>query len=112
MDTKLASDLVGPRVVVQICVLACLLLTQVEDSTRYLFIAGLSAVMFLEFDVDSSSDVSSLVELARFEETSSSHVAFLALKFCSLFAEVDDTTKYRPKVGVGATKPQPPSLYH
>jgi len=50
MKIKQASDLVGP---------------QVEASTRYLFIAGLSVVMFLEFDVDSSSDVSSIAEVAK-----------------------------------------------
>ena len=56
--------------------------------------------------------IPSLAEVARFEETPSSRVAFLALKYCILFPKVDDTTKYTPKVGVGATKPQLPSLMH
>jgi len=78
---------------------------------------GLLVVMSLESDVDSFSDASSLIVVARFKETSSSRMAFLALKFvfCSpklMTLPKKDATKNTPKVAEGVTKSRPPSVIY
>jgi len=51
MKTQPASGLVVVVVFMHICVVAFLVLTQAEDSTRYAFTSGLLVVMFPEFDI-------------------------------------------------------------
>jgi len=74
METQPASGLVVVMVSMHICVVAFLVLTQADDSTRYASTSGLLVVMFPEFDIDSPSAASSLAAVARLEEMSSSGI--------------------------------------